>query len=81
MLACVLFARTATTLFLLFIGVFLSSFRPLPPTRRCLRLAREHADRTGREAVINAQSSAPKVSLARSLPPLAYALAGVSALR
>ncbi len=51
MLACVLFARNRNYFILLFIGVFLSSFGSTA-NPQMFALAREHADRTGREAVM-----------------------------
>ncbi|EKJ9055851.1 MFS transporter [Salmonella enterica] len=51
MLACVLFAWNRNYFILLFIGVFLSSFGSTA-NPQMFALAREHADRTGREAVM-----------------------------
>ena len=63
-LACTLFAWNRNYFVLLFVGVFLSSF------------AREHADKTGREAVMFSSFLRAQVSLAWVIgPPLAYALA------
>lgn len=50
-LACVLFAWNRNYFILLFIGVFLSSFGSTA-NPQMFALAREHADRTGREAVM-----------------------------
>lgn len=75
MLACVLFARNRNYFILLFIGVFLSSFGSTA-NPQMFALAREHADRTGREAVMFSSILRAQVSLARVIgPPLAYALA------
>lgn len=74
MLACVLFAWNRNYFILLFIGVFLSSFGSTA-NPQMFALAREHADRTGREAVMFSSSSAPRSRWPGSLPPLAYALA------
>ncbi len=73
MLACVLFARNRNYFILLFIGVFLSSFGSTA-NPQMFALAREHADRTGREAVMFSSISAP-VSRWLVIGPLAYALA------
>lgn len=74
-LACTLFAGIATTLFLLFVGVFLSSFGSTA-NPQMFALAREHADKTGREAVMFSSFLRAQVSLAWVIgPPLAYALA------
>lgn len=51
MLACVLFAWNRNYFILLFVGVFLSSFGSTA-NPQMFALAREHADRTGREAVM-----------------------------
>jgi SET family sugar efflux transporter-like MFS transporter len=72
-LACLLFAWNRNYFILLFIGVFLSSFGSTA-NPQMFALAREHADKTGREAVMFS-------SILRGLPgmgdwsPLAYALA------
>ncbi len=50
-LACVLFAWNRNYFILLFIGVFLSSFGSTA-NPQMFALAREHADRTGREALL-----------------------------
>ena len=55
-------------------GVPESSFGR-PPTRRCSPLAREHADRTGREAVMFFDTARAGVACVGDWPPLAYALA------
>ena len=74
-LACTLFAWNRNYFVLLFVGVFLSSFgstaNPL-----MFALASEHADKTGREAVMFSSFLRAQVSLAWVIgPPLAYALA------
>ncbi|MQJ40687.1 MFS transporter, partial [Escherichia coli] len=57
------------------IGVFLSSFGSTA-NPQMFALAREHADRTGREAVMFSSILRAQVSLAWVIgPPLAYALA------
>ncbi|STW13045.1 sugar efflux transporter B [Klebsiella pneumoniae subsp. rhinoscleromatis] len=74
-LACVLFAWNRNYFILLFIGVFLSSFGSTA-NPQMFALAREHADRTGREAVMFSSILRAQVSLAWVIgPPLAYALA------
>ncbi|KMV34372.1 sugar efflux transporter SetB [Franconibacter pulveris 1160] len=74
-LACVLFAWNRNYFILLFIGVFLSSFGSTA-NPQMFALAREHADRTGREAVMFSSILRAQVSLAWVVgPPLAYALA------
>lgn len=50
-LACVLFAWNRNYFILLFVGVFLSSFGSTA-NPQMFALAREHADKTGREAVM-----------------------------
>ena len=68
-LACTLFAWN------LFVGVFLSSFGSTA-NPQMFALAREHADKTGREAVMFSSFLRAQVSLAWVIgPPLAYALA------
>ena len=70
-LACTLFAYFV----LLFVGVFLSSFGSTA-NPQMFALAREHADKTGREAVMFSSFLRAQVSLAWVIgPPLAYALA------
>ena len=60
---------------LLFVGVFLSSFGSTA-NPQMFALAREHADKTGREAVMFSSILRAQVSLAWVIgPPLAYALA------
>ena len=60
---------------LLFVGVFLSSFGSTA-NPQMFALAREHADKTGREAVMFSSFLRAQVSLAWVIgPPLAYALA------
>lgn len=74
-LACVLFAWNRNYFILLFVGVFLSSFGSTA-NPQMFALAREHADRTGREAVMFSSILRAQVSLAWVVgPPLAYALA------
>ncbi|SEL47570.1 MFS transporter, SET family, sugar efflux transporter [Kosakonia sacchari] len=75
MLACVLFAWNRNYFVLLFVGVFLSSFGSTS-NPQLFALAREHADHTGREAVMFSSILRAQVSLAWVIgPPLAYALA------
>ncbi|STR33292.1 sugar efflux transporter B [Klebsiella grimontii] len=60
---------------MLFVGVFLSSFGSTA-NPQMFALAREHADKTGREAVMFSSILRAQVSLAWVIgPPLAYALA------
>ncbi len=74
-LACLLFAWNRNYFILLFVGVFLSSFGATA-NPQMFALAREHADRTGREAVMFSSVLRAQVSLAWVVgPPLAYALA------
>lgn len=73
-LACVLFARNRNYFILLFIGVFLSSFGSTA-NPQMFALAREHADRTGREAVMFSSILRARVSWHGDWSPLAYALA------
>ena len=74
-LACVLFAWNRNYFILLFVGVFLSSFGSTA-NPQMFALAREHADKTGREAVMFSSIMRAQVSLAWVIgPPLAYALA------
>ncbi|EOL8998280.1 sugar efflux transporter SetB [Cronobacter sakazakii] len=74
-LACLLFAWNRNYFILLFVGVFLSSFGSTA-NPQMFALAREHADRTGREAVMFSSVLRAQVSLAWVVgPPLAYALA------
>ena len=63
MLACVLFAWNRNYFILLFVGVFLSSFGSTA-NPQMFALAREHADRTGREAVMFSSILRAQVSLA-----------------
>ncbi|WP_297206528.1 sugar efflux transporter SetB [uncultured Pluralibacter sp.] len=73
--ASVLFAWNRNYFILLFIGVFLSSFGSTS-NPQMFALAREHADKTGREAVMFSSILRAQVSLAWVVgPPLAYALA------
>ena len=74
-LACTLFAWNRNYFVLLFVGVFLSSFGSTA-NPQMFALAREHADKTGREAVKFSSFLRAQVSLAWVIgPPLAYALA------
>ncbi|HFL9289635.1 TPA: sugar efflux transporter SetB [Escherichia coli] len=74
-LACTLFAWNRNYFVLLFVGVFLSSFGSTT-NPQMFALAREHADKTGREAVMFSSFLRAQVSLAWVIgPPLAYALA------
>ena len=70
-----LFAWNRNYFILLFVGVFLSSFGSTA-NPQMFALAREHADRTGREAVMFSSILRAQVSLCvGDWPPLAYALA------
>lgn len=74
-LACTLFAWNRNYFVLLFVGVFLSSFGSTA-NPQMFALAREHADKTGREAVMFSSFLRAQVSLAWVIgPPLAYPLA------
>ncbi|CTU70051.1 sugar efflux transporter B [Escherichia coli] len=74
-LARTLFAWNRNYFVLLFVGVFLSSFGSTA-NPQMFALAREHADKTGREAVMFSSFLRAQVSLAWVIgPPLAYALA------
>ncbi|EPA3642560.1 sugar efflux transporter SetB [Escherichia coli] len=74
-LACTLFAWNRNYFVLLFVGVFLSSFGSTA-NPQMFALAREHADKTGREAVMFSSFLRAQVSPAWVIgPPLAYALA------
>lgn len=74
-LACTLFAWNRNYFVLLFVGVFLSSLGSTA-NPQMFALAREHADKTGREAVMFSSFLRAQVSLAWVIgPPLAYALA------
>ncbi|EPU6949430.1 sugar efflux transporter SetB [Escherichia coli] len=74
-LACTLFAWNRNYFVLLFVGVFLSRFGSTA-NPQMFALAREHADKTGREAVMFSSFLRAQVSLAWVIgPPLAYALA------
>ena len=74
-LACTLFAWNRNYFVFLFVGVFLSSFGSTA-NPQMFALAREHADKTGREAVMFSSFLRAQVSLAWVIgPPLAYALA------
>lgn len=74
-LTCTLFAWNRNYFVLLFVGVFLSSFGSTA-NPQMFALAREHADKTGREAVMFSSFLRAQVSLAWVIGPLlAYALA------
>ncbi|GHD89958.1 sugar efflux transporter SetB [Pseudocitrobacter sp. RIT415] len=74
-MACILFAWNRNYFILLFVGVFLSSFGSTA-NPQMFALAREHADKTGREAVMFSSIMRAQVSLAWVIgPPLSYALA------
>jgi len=74
-LASLLFAWNRNYFVLLFVGVFLSSFGSTA-NPQMFALAREHADKTGREAVMFSSILRAQVSLAWVIgPPIAYALA------
>ncbi|SQC91206.1 Sugar efflux transporter B [Cedecea neteri] len=74
-MGCVLFAWNRNYFILLFVGVFLSSFGSTA-NPQMFALAREHADSTGREAVMFSSILRAQVSLAWVIgPPIAYALA------
>ena len=74
-LACVLFAYNRNYLVLLLVGVLLSSFGSTA-NPQMFALAREHAEKTGREAVMFTSILRAQVSLAWVVgPPLAFALA------
>lgn len=62
-LACTLFAWNRNYFVLLFVGVFLSSFGSTA-NPQMFALAREHADKTGREAVMFSSFLRAQVSLA-----------------
>ena len=62
-MACVLFAWNRNYFILLFVGVFLSSFGSTA-NPQLFALAREHADHTGREAVMFSSVLRAQVSLA-----------------
>lgn len=75
LLACLLFAWNRNYFVLLFVGVLLSSFGSTA-NPQMFALAREHAEHTGREAVMFSSILRAQVSLAWVIgPPLAYALA------
>lgn len=74
-LACALFAWNHNYYLLLFVGVLLSSFGSTA-NPQMFALAREHAEHTGREAVMFSSILRAQVSLAWVIgPPLAFALA------
>ncbi|RWR02667.1 sugar transporter [[Pantoea] beijingensis] len=73
--SCVLFAWNRSYFVLLLLGVLLSSFGS-SATPQMFALAREHADRTGREAVMFSSIMRTQISLAWVIgPPIAFALA------
>ncbi len=72
MLACVLFALNRNYFILLFIGVFLSSFGSTA-NPQMFALAREHADKTGREAVMFSSILRARSPGSGDWSPLAYA--------
>lgn len=74
-LGCVLYAFNRDYFLLLTFGVVLSTFGSTA-TPQLFALAREHADKTGREAVIFSSILRAQISLAWVIgPPLAFALA------
>ncbi|WP_337261716.1 MULTISPECIES: sugar efflux transporter [unclassified Serratia (in: enterobacteria)] len=74
-LACALFAWNRNYYLLLFVGVLLSSFGSTA-NPQMFALAREHAEHTGREAVMFSSILRAQVSLAWVFgPPIAFALA------
>ncbi len=74
-LGCLLFAWNRNYYVLLLVGVLLTSFGSTS-NPQMFALAREHADSTGREAVMFSSILRAQVSLAWVIgPPLAYALA------
>jgi SET family sugar efflux transporter-like MFS transporter len=74
-LACALFAWNRNYYLLLFVGVLLSSFGSTA-NPQMFALAREHAEHTGREAVMFSSILRAQVSLAWVIgPPIAFALA------
>lgn len=74
-LGCILFAWNRNYFVLLFVGVLLSSFGSTA-NPQMFALAREYADKTGREAVMFSSVMRAQVSLAWVVgPPLAFALA------
>ena len=66
--ACLLFAWNRNYFILLFVGVFLSSFGSTA-NPQMFALAREHADHTGREAVMFSSILRAQVSLAWVIGP------------
>ncbi|WON75570.1 sugar efflux transporter [Serratia sp. UGAL515B_01] len=73
--SCVLFAWNRNYFLLLFVGVVLSSFGSTA-NPQMFALAREHAERTGREAVMFSSLLRAQISLAWVIgPPFAFALA------
>lgn len=74
-LGCVLYAWNRNYFVLLLIGVLLSSFGSTA-NPQLFALAREHADRTGREAAMFSSVMRAQISLSWVIgPPLAFALA------
>lgn len=73
--SCALFAWNRNYFLLLFVGVVLSSFGSTA-NPQMFALAREHAERTGREAVMFSSLLRAQISLAWVIgPPIAFALA------
>ncbi|MCD1126861.1 sugar efflux transporter [Jinshanibacter sp. LJY008] len=74
-LGCILYAFNRNYFLLLTVGVVLSTFGSTA-TPQMFALAREHADKTGREAVMFSSILRAQISLAWVIgPPLAFALA------
>nr|WP_113868536.1 sugar efflux transporter [Brenneria salicis]NMN91308.1 SET family sugar efflux transporter-like MFS transporter [Brenneria salicis ATCC 15712 = DSM 30166]RBP59463.1 SET family sugar efflux transporter-like MFS transporter [Brenneria salicis ATCC 15712 = DSM 30166]RLM29727.1 sugar transporter [Brenneria salicis ATCC 15712 = DSM 30166] len=74
-LACLLFAWNRNYFILLFVGVLLSSFGSTA-NPQLFALAREHTDRTGREAAMFSSILRAQISLSWVVgPPIAFALA------
>ncbi|MBK5142279.1 sugar efflux transporter [Budviciaceae bacterium BWR-B9] len=74
-LGCILYAFNRNYFLLLTVGVVLSTFGSTA-TPQLFALAREHADKTGREAVMFSSILRAQISLAWVIgPPLAFALA------
>jgi SET family sugar efflux transporter-like MFS transporter len=74
-LGCVLFAFNRHYYFLMIFGILLASFGSTA-NPQMFALAREHADRTGREAAVFSSVMRAQISLAWVIgPPLAFALA------
>ncbi|AWH87312.1 sugar efflux transporter [Limnobaculum parvum] len=74
-LGCILYAFNRNYFLLLTVGVLLSTFGSTA-TPQMFALAREHADKTGREAVMFSSILRAQISLAWVIgPPLSFALA------